>query len=83
MKTNEKVIIALLAGTIGGALIGVLFAPRKGKETRNKIREERRKAEDFIREMVNAGKENLEQLSEPCLRDKKAEHHESESAAKN
>ncbi|HEX2395197.1 MAG TPA: YtxH domain-containing protein [Bacteroidales bacterium] len=40
-----KVILGLLAGIAAGALLGVLFAPDKGTETRRKISQ---KSKDFV-----------------------------------
>lgn len=37
MNKEEKVIMAILAGSFLGAILGVLYAPAKGAETRNKI----------------------------------------------
>jgi gas vesicle protein len=39
-----KIIIGVVAGAAAGALLGVLFAPDKGSETRQKIS---RKAQDY------------------------------------
>lgn len=43
-NNSEKVIGALLIGTMIGGVLGVLFAPEKGSETRKKITG---KADDF------------------------------------
>lgn len=40
-----KVVVGILAGVAVGALLGVLFAPDKGSETRKKIS---RKSKDFV-----------------------------------
>jgi gas vesicle protein len=40
-----KVFVGILAGVAVGALLGVLFAPDKGSETRRKIS---RKSKDFV-----------------------------------
>lgn len=37
MSSNSKVILALLGGAAIGAVLGILFAPDKGSETRHKI----------------------------------------------
>lgn len=44
MKTS-RVVLGILAGAAAGALIGVLFAPDKGENTRKKIRKQ---GEDFV-----------------------------------
>jgi gas vesicle protein len=39
MNDNTKVVVALLAGLAAGAALGILFAPEKGTETRDKLSE--------------------------------------------
>lgn len=59
-----KTIFGILAGLAAGALLGVLFAPRKGKETREKIVEKGKKTFDDLKEKVeNAGKKFTENNS--------------------
>jgi gas vesicle protein len=43
--STGKVFLGILAGIAAGALLGVLFAPDKGSETRRKISQ---KGKDFV-----------------------------------
>ncbi|HEX4958220.1 MAG TPA: YtxH domain-containing protein [Lacibacter sp.] len=61
MKTVTKIGIALGAGAVIGGLLGVLFAPAKGVETRNKIAESGKKLKDQFNEKLKLGKERLEE----------------------
>jgi gas vesicle protein len=45
IMSSGKVLLGVLAGVAAGALIGILFAPDKGSETRKKIVE---KGEDYV-----------------------------------
>jgi gas vesicle protein len=46
--SSGKVLLGVLAGVAAGALIGILFAPDKGTETRKKIV---KKSEDYVDEV--------------------------------
>ena len=55
--SSGKIVLGFLAGAAAGALLGILFAPDKGTETRKKIVE---KGEDYVDEV----KEKLNGLIE-------------------
>lgn len=50
IKRNSGIVLGILAGAAIGSLLGVLFAPEKGVETRRKLR---RKAEDLRDEALD------------------------------
>lgn len=49
MNTTTKIVIAAAAGVVAGAVLGILFAPAKGSETRSKINEEGKKMADAVK----------------------------------
>lgn len=51
--SSGKVLLGVLAGVAAGALIGILFAPDKGSETRKKIVEKGEDYVDGLKEKVN------------------------------
>ncbi|MEI7510883.1 MAG: YtxH domain-containing protein [Candidatus Peregrinibacteria bacterium] len=61
----------LLFGLIGGLSLGLLFAPKKGKDLRNDLLKSDEKIQDFAKEVVNVGKEASDEVmkflkSKPC-----------------
>jgi gas vesicle protein len=55
-----KFFMGVLVGAAAGALLGVLFAPGKGSETRQKIS---KKGEEYIDEMKEKFEEFLQHIS--------------------
>jgi gas vesicle protein len=56
-----KMILGLLVGVAAGALLGVLFAPEKGTDTRRKISQ---KSKDFVDEVKNKYDEFVKGVNE-------------------
>lgn len=68
MENNNKILIAAGVGLAVGSILGILFAPDKGTETRNKIKESANKLADTfrgnaakIKKNVNAAGESIKQ----------------------
>ena len=53
-NNSGEVILALILGGIIGAAVGILYAPRSGKETREKLMD---LGEDFADKIEDAGEE--------------------------
>ena len=64
MNNGGKILIAFAAGAMVGAVLGILFAPDKGSETRKKIGEQGKKMTEAIKEKFRAGKEKIDNLKE-------------------
>jgi gas vesicle protein len=59
MSDNTKVVAALLVGLAAGAALGILFAPDKGNETRDKLAESLKTLGDSIKDTAAKEIENL------------------------
>jgi len=51
--SSGKVVLALLAGVAAGAVLGILFAPDKGSETRKKLSGEGDDLKESMKEKFN------------------------------
>src|SRR5690606_24398638 len=82
MQNNTNTILGILAGTAIGGLLGILFAPEKGADTRRRIAEQALATRDSLADsadhlkhkvMDNLGskKDNLENRLEGVLSDAK------------
>lgn len=60
MNKRGKILVAVAAGIAAGAVLGILFAPDKGSETRNKLKKKGKKIADEVKEKINGFKEELE-----------------------
>ena len=58
-----KLVVGILAGVAVGALVGVLFAPDKGSETRRRIVE---KGDDSMEDMKDKLEDLLNSFAEKC-----------------
>lgn len=62
MKSTGKILTAIVAGAAIGAIVGILFAPDKGSETRKKIGEEGKKLAEDVKDKIRKGKEKLNEF---------------------
>lgn len=59
--SSGNVLLGVIAGLAAGAVIGILFAPAKGKDTRKKIT---KKSEDLMDDIKEKFDDVLESISE-------------------
>ena len=64
MENNTKIIIAAAAGIAAGAIVGILFAPASGKETRNRIKKAGSQLTENVNETIQKGRKSLTTLRE-------------------
>jgi gas vesicle protein len=51
--SSGKIVLGVLAGVAAGALLGILFAPDKGSETRKKISKKGAETIDDLKEQLD------------------------------
>jgi gas vesicle protein len=62
MEKSNRILIALGIGAAVGGILGVLFAPDKGSETRRKIAENSAELTNKIKNRFSKSKENLQTM---------------------
>ena len=67
MNDNSKVLVALLAGLAAGAALGLLFAPEKGTETRDKLGQSLKDFGDSIKDRAADEINNLGTLKDKVV----------------
>ena len=67
MNDNTKVLAALLAGLAAGAALGILFAPERGSETRDKLNDALKNLGDSIKDRAAEEIDNLANFKESVV----------------
>jgi gas vesicle protein len=67
MRDNSKILVALLAGMAAGAVLGILFAPEKGSDTRDKLSDSLKNLGDSIKDRAAEEIENLTEFKEKVV----------------
>ncbi|MEE1884508.1 YtxH domain-containing protein [Pedobacter flavus] len=67
MNDNSKLLVGLLAGLAAGAVLGILFAPDKGSETRDKLGQSLKDLGDTIKERASNEMENINGLKDKIV----------------
>lgn len=64
MNRTSKIITAFAAGAAAGAILGVLFAPGKGSDTREKIKDKAKQLSGDLEEKLCKAEQKIKDLKE-------------------
>lgn len=67
MNDNTKVVAALLAGLAAGAALGILFAPDKGSDTREKLNDSLKDLGDALKERTSEQANHVSDLADKLI----------------
>ena len=67
MNDNSKVLVGLLAGLAAGAALGLLFAPEKGTDTRDRLSQSIKDLSDSIKDKAADEINNLANLKDKVV----------------
>jgi gas vesicle protein len=67
MSNDSKLLVGIMLGAAAGALLGVLFAPNSGKETRESIKQKTKHLKEELEVKIEAiDKSTLNDLKKSC-----------------
>lgn len=78
MNDNSKVLIGLLTGLAAGAALGLLFAPEKGSETRDRLNQSLKDLGESIKDRAADEINNLASLKDKVVGSVTGKLHEAE-----
>ena len=64
MNRTSKIITAFAAGAAAGAILGILFAPGKGSDTREKIKDKAKKLSSNLEEKLCEAEQKIKSMKE-------------------
>ncbi len=64
MNNAFKILIAIGTGVAVGAILGILYAPDEGSETRKMIVKRSKKLVGAVNDSIDDGRESLEEIKE-------------------
>lgn len=64
MNRTSKIITAFAAGAAAGAILGILFAPGKGSDTREKIKDKAKKLSGDLEDKLCKAEQKIKDLKE-------------------
>ena len=67
MNNTNKILTAVGAGIVVGTIVGVLFAPEKGSETRKKISGQGKKIVEDVQNKFRRGSNKFNDLADDLL----------------
>ncbi len=67
MNNTNKILTAVGAGMVVGTIVGVLFAPEKGSETRKKISGQGKKIVEDVQNKFRRGRNKFNDLADDLL----------------